>query len=387
MPQFNYYPSRDVQVMDIPGVLREAQRLKSARTTNRLREFDLQQKQREEGRRQQFRGLLPEIASGNRGAVVRGLALDSEQTGQAMDVLGKMDARELETMKRQANTLGGLAISVLTAPPVQRASMWPQARQMAIAAGANPANVPELYDEGVEDKLRLWAGQAKQIDTLLGQMPDVPAGYRRAGGGLEFTPGGPADPTQAGRLAEAKRGGDAEPSIVQIAKAYREALTAEGKTISMADALRWAKTSVGNTPEQTYMKAYTANVRDFRTKEPAARRIADDLTFKLHGVRFGEQPPDAPGRSSSLSPAGGARAAVPSPARSPTAVSVPIPSSPEFATPRRKPTREIDSPKRPIPVTAQGKVNRKRLVVGQTYEAPDLTLWRWNGKRFTQVAE
>lgn len=52
----------------------------------------------------------------------------------------------------------------------------------------------------------------------------------------------------------------------------------------------------------------------------------------------------------------------------------------------RAPVREVDSPKRPLPLTAAGKLDAKRLISGQIYEASDLTLWLWNGKNFKEVA-
>ena len=42
---------------------------------------------------------------------------------------------------------------------------------------------------------------------------DLPTGFQRTEGGLEFIPGGPADPAQVGALAEAKAsGGGATPA-------------------------------------------------------------------------------------------------------------------------------------------------------------------------------
>lgn len=62
------------------------------------------------------------------------------------------------------------------------------------------------------------------------------------------------------------------------------------------------------------------------------------------------------------------------------------PSGAGAAEPGAAPTG-IASPVRPLPLTADGRVHEGRLVVGQVYETKDLTLWRWNGQGFTEVAE
>ena len=47
--------------------------------------------------------------------------------------------------------------------------------------------------------------------------------------------------------------------------------------------------------------------------------------------------------------------------------------------------KENDSPVRPLPLTTDRRVHEGRLVVGQTYETADGTIWRWTGQNFIQV--
>jgi len=169
MPIFTSHPAMRVQTFSLPEVLSQAEDLRGRRSLNRLREMQIDEYGAQQERQAQFGGLLPQIAAGNQDATTRGLELDPEQTAQALDTLGKMDRREREAMKEKTAMLGNLALGVLTAPPVQRAAIWGQARESAIANGANPENVPEAYDQGTEQKLRMWVAKAGQVKTLMDQ--------------------------------------------------------------------------------------------------------------------------------------------------------------------------------------------------------------------------
>ena len=208
MPQFNTYPALQARTFDIQDIQRQS-------LHNQLLQSKLQQAQGEVQRQGQLREIMPGVGAeaGLGPNAQQALAIDPSQ----LSALMKIPKAERDRAKERAATLGNLALGVLTAPPVQRAATWSQARESAIASGANPENVPETYDQGTEQKLRLWVAQADKIRTLLDQVPDEPSGYQRTEGGLEFTPGGPADPAQAGRLAAAKRGPDGGATAAQQA--------------------------------------------------------------------------------------------------------------------------------------------------------------------------
>ena len=208
MPSFNAYPALQARTFDIQDIQRRS-------LQNQLLGSKLQQVQGEAQRQDQLRGVMPGVGAeaGLGPNAQQALAIDPSQ----LSALMKIPKAERDRAKTQATTLGNLALGVLTAPVVQRAAIWGQARESAIASGANPQNVPEAYDQGTEQKLRQWVAQAGQIKTLLDQVPDAPSGYRGAGDGLEAIPGGPADPAQAGRLAAAKRGPDGGATAAQQA--------------------------------------------------------------------------------------------------------------------------------------------------------------------------
>ncbi len=202
MAQFNAYPALSVQGPS--EIALQGQRLKNMRGQNQLQQFQLRQAQGAVQREGQLRGVMPGVGAeaGLGPSAQEALRIDPSQ----LTALLQIPKAERDRAKEKATMLGNLALSVLTAPPVQRAGMWGQARETAIANGVNPQNVPEIYDESTEQKLRLWVGQANKLKTLLDQVPNTPSDYRRTEGGLEFIPGGPADPAVAGKLAAAKRG-------------------------------------------------------------------------------------------------------------------------------------------------------------------------------------
>ncbi len=292
---------------------------------------------------------------------------------------------------------------------------WTTGRQ-----GQSPEQRKALFAQGYPAQ----AG-AQMASEIFGG--DPPGGYRNTGAGLEFIPGGPADPEQARLLAEAKRGpgGADRPAALQIADAYKAARAAAGKKISDLEALKWARTSVNDTRQETWIKVYGVNFRELGDDEES-RRIADEITEYIHGSGFGQQTPP-PGPETNMPPPGAAQAATPPgatgaplasvspiktglgpgeqppyPWRKPSLEGVGLPLPPVHDQQQPAPSvisglprprqdlgsgtpREIDGPSRPIPRTAEGKVARTRLEIGQTYEAADGTRWRWNGQNFTEV--
>ena len=282
MPQFNAYPALQARTFDLPAIMRQAEQLKGQRPLNRLREFQLQQAQGEVQRQGQLRGLMPGVGAepGLGPNAQEALGIDPSMLGELM----KIPKAQRDKAKEQAVKLGNLALGVLTAPPVQRAAMWSQAREAAIASGANPQNVPELYDQGVEVKLRNWVAQAGQIKTLLDQVPDVPPGYQRTEGGLEFTPGGPADPAQVGRLAAAKSQGEGltvaqkrENAEIQQARA---ALDREG--LSHEDVMRIAKSQRDTGRDNPEYSPFING----RVRQATRRKYGDDPDYAATYGRY-----------------------------------------------------------------------------------------------------
>ena len=290
MATFNSYPALSVQ--GPTDIAIQGQRLKNMRGASRLREFKLGQAQSEAQRAGQLRGLMPGLGAeaGLGPNAQQALSLDPSM----LATLSGLSKADRERAKETAGTLGGIALSVLTAPPLQRATMWGQAREAAIRAGAKPQNVPEIYGADVEEKLRLWVGQAGKIKTLLDQVPDTPGGYRRTEGGLESIPGGPADPKVAGRLAEAKRGPDGGVTPAQQANnaeidQARETLAtlALDKTAIKRLTQRFADTGRVNTEFEQLLD------RVLRTA--TQRKVGDDPDFKrVYRQYYGAAPPPIP---------------------------------------------------------------------------------------------
>ena len=278
MPTFNSYPALQAQTFDLPAIMEQAQRLKSQRTTSRLQEFDLQQRQAKAGRQEQLRGILPEVAAGFGfgESAQQAVALDPSMMG----TFSKMSKAQREQTKEKVGTLGNLALSVLTAPPVQRTAMWGQARQVALATGVDPSKVPESYSADVEERLRLWVGQAGKIKTLLDQMADTPSGYRSTEGGLEFIPGGPADPVQARKLRAASGDTALQKDVPYIAKLLG---------INKKEALALKMESKG--------KGYDAYLRDIAARYVSASerpQRAYDKAKAVADLVYGRaQPPEA----------------------------------------------------------------------------------------------
>lgn len=286
MPQFNAYPALQVRTADVWGAM---QRGAESAQRNQLRQIKIQNAQSEVQRQGQLRAIMPGVGAeaGLGPNAQKALALDPSQLGELM----KIPKAERDKAKEQVTTLGNLALSVLTAPPVQRAAIWGQARESAIAYGANPQNVPEVYDQGTEQKLRQWVAQAGQIKTLLDQVPDTPSAYRQAeGGGLEYTPGGPADPIQAGRLAAAKRGPDGGATPAQQANnAEIDAARAilERKGLDKAEIARLTqKASFSGRPNHEYDETLDRVVRT-----ATQRKTGNDPDFpRIYRTYLGPAP-------------------------------------------------------------------------------------------------
>ncbi|MCZ6748958.1 MAG: hypothetical protein O7D96_06665 [SAR324 cluster bacterium] len=250
---------------------------------NQLRQMKIGQAQAEQGRLNQLREIMPGVGAeaGLGPNAQKALALDPSQLANLM----KIPKAERDRAKEQAITLGNLALSVLTAPLVQRAAIWGQARESAITYGANPQNVPEVYDQGTELKLRQWVAQAGQIKTLLDQVPDTPSGYRQAEGGLEFTPGGPADPAQAKKLAAAKRAGEGAATPAQQANnaeidAARQAL--DRMNLDRSEILRRTQKSTNTGRENPdYDPSLERLVRT-----ATQRKVGNDPKFNLFHRRY-----------------------------------------------------------------------------------------------------
>jgi hypothetical protein len=129
------------------------------------------------------------------------LGIDPSQ----LTALMKIPKAKRDRAKEMAEASANMGLAILTAPPVQRPFLDQQARQKATEIGIDPNLIPPVGSQQYESFWRGQIAQGNKLKTLLDQVPDTPAGYQRAEGGLEFTPGGPADPVQAGRLAKAKR--------------------------------------------------------------------------------------------------------------------------------------------------------------------------------------
>jgi hypothetical protein len=192
------------------------------------------------------------------------------------------------------------------------------------------------------------------------------------------------------------------PASVELANAWRKANKDAGIDVSMRDALQWAKTSVGKSPDAIFLSVYNSLLRGFLSPEEA-KSTATEMTKHVLSLRGGAaQSPPLP-----AAVPGGAQAATQPGAVGPPLASVsPTPGGlgpgeyPPY--PQRKPSLEgvklplstggetsleIDAPARPLPKTADGKVDAARLEVGQLYEAADLTWWRWDGQGFTEATE
>ena len=168
MAQFNAYPAMRAETFDLPEIMRQSQQLRAYRSQNKLQDFKLREAQSEVQRQGQLRGLMPDVGreAGLGASSQKALALDPSMMIQLL----KIPKAERDRAKEQATTLGNLALGVLTAPAIQRTAMWRQARESAIANGANPQNVPEAYTQDTEIKLRNWVALAEQTKTLLDQV-------------------------------------------------------------------------------------------------------------------------------------------------------------------------------------------------------------------------
>lgn len=121
--------------------------------------------------------------------------------------------------------------------------------------------------------------------------PNLPTGYQRTEGGLEFVPGGPADPAQAGRLATAKRDPDGDVTPAQQANnaeidAARQAL--DRMHLDRAEILRRTQKSTNTGREN---RDYDPNLERL-VRTATQRKVGKDLKFNLIHRRYLGPPPE-----------------------------------------------------------------------------------------------
>ncbi len=206
MPQFNAYPAMRAQTFDLPAIMEQAQRLKGMRTQNRLREFQMQSAQAEQHRGAQLREIMPGVGA------EAGLGPKSQEAlglGADLGELMKIPKAQRDQAKQQVEMIADLLMPVANArSPLEQQQAYTMARQQAQQAGLPLDKAPPTVDMKWVHSTIAQAGKFKEMLAMAEAA--TPPGYRRAEGGLESIPGGPADPKQARRLAEAKREGGEE---------------------------------------------------------------------------------------------------------------------------------------------------------------------------------
>ena len=166
MPTFNAYP-QNFNVVDVPAIQEQAQRLKSQRTQNKLQEFQLQQAQGEAQRQGQMRDVGPGLGAeaGLGPKAQEALGIDPSMLGELL----KIPKDKRDQVKAATERLGNLLQAVETAPPVQRPNVYAMVRQQYAASGADMTNVPETYDPAwVQTKL----AEAERFMAVLDQAPE-----------------------------------------------------------------------------------------------------------------------------------------------------------------------------------------------------------------------
>ncbi len=167
MPQFNAYPALQARGIDIQDIQRRS-------LQNQLLQSKLQQAQ-------------------NPQADPR-LALDREKFEFSQD-------KDQRTQGLQhVKVLGQYAGAAARASGVQRVMIHGEAIKYA---QANGIPTDGWRDPGDPDYVA-WAQAQQARAGEAAKQADLPSGYQRIEGGLEFTPGGPADPAQVERLAKAR---------------------------------------------------------------------------------------------------------------------------------------------------------------------------------------
>lgn len=255
---------------------------------------------------------------------------------------------------------------------------WNQARpgNPDLTKGMTPAQRGLLGALPREQGLGLLGDQAFPTP----QQP--PTGFARTPAGLDPILGGPADIGYLGRKAEATqtptKSTMADRKLALLNK-WRGAQEGRGQW-SEVDQQEWDKI-ISADPMDIMRRNLLRSMAPSSAQAPggaqAAPRRGEPLAFV---TPLG--PPDEQPRASSGYGTG-------SPAQKLQRLSEQRPGKVQepLSVPRRRPAREIDAPKRPLPKTAAGRIDTKRLETGQVYEAGDLTLWHWDGRRFTQVAQ
>jgi hypothetical protein len=187
MPTFTSYPALQARGIDMPAIRDRAQQRQGQRTSNALRQAQLQEMQGAQGRRNQYNALVPQIIAGDQAAIGQGMAANPQKTAQIVDFYAKADKRKQDEFKQGLETQVNLMKVVQSAPVGRRAQMWGVALERAQAEGLNIKGAPTAYDDQ-------WTSEQIALgEAVLGQIakvPTPPTGYRNVpGGGVELRPG------------------------------------------------------------------------------------------------------------------------------------------------------------------------------------------------------
>ena len=146
MPQFTSYPALQARGIDMPAIRDRAQKRESQRTTDALRQTQMQVQ-------------LGQLSAQNR-------------------------AQIKEKIEQAANLLAPFADPGV--PEEQKVAMWPKMLSQAQQAGLPIDNVPRAFDP--QYVMRKMA-EADKYKNVLDQAGKMPTGYRPTEGGMELAPG------------------------------------------------------------------------------------------------------------------------------------------------------------------------------------------------------
>jgi hypothetical protein len=230
-------------------------------------------------------GVSAPASSGqSRSALAELAAIDPGRAKQIQDIYSSLDDRQRESAMRDLEVFASLLKVVKGAPPERREEAYRRAREIAIKRGADPAQIPEAYDETFIDlKIAEVLGAAEVLAQ--GQ------GFTLSEGQTRFGPDGqpiaslPKSP--GGDLTPAQRANN-----VEIAAA-RKAILSNPKYRNL-DAEKIARFTTETRSSGLDNPDYDANLATL-LRRALQRKVGDDPEFeRLYRQWYGAVPPDVP---------------------------------------------------------------------------------------------
>ncbi|HYC64294.1 MAG TPA: hypothetical protein VEC14_06150 [Reyranellaceae bacterium] len=180
--------------------------LEQHEANNQYRSAMLRKLEDEEQRRKEAAPHVAAVFGGDRRALGRVAAIDADKAFKLDEILGKLDAKQQELVKKRAEYTTQAGIAILNADPTQRAAMYDLARQQAAQDGIDVSRWPQAWSPATESWIKFNVERARTAAEYFKGLEGQPTPM----GGAPMPPSG--DGTYYGTLKTDESSGVNQPN-------------------------------------------------------------------------------------------------------------------------------------------------------------------------------